>query len=143
METIMTPIHIEENVRRLEVYLSSADPEDQMFAKDRIRGGHCFVVAQRGDDQVFGPSRFVGYRDNSRTSHAANERKHGLETNAVISTALKAEPQGDDNLEREYRRFCERLGVKVHDRVKRTYWPADGAVVLRLERDTAERNQRQ
>jgi 5-methylcytosine-specific restriction protein A len=81
MELVQTVADIEENIGQLETYLNSpGSPEDQAFARSLIGAGRCFVALRRGDHLFFGPSRFVGYRNNSRMSHQSYPDKDGKET---------------------------------------------------------------
>src|SRR4051794_35948997 len=111
MEVVETPADIEANLRRLEAYLSSSHPEDREFAQALVRAARCLVVARRGDALIFGPSRFVGYRDNSRAEHEANEDKDGRETNDAVSRALQRDWVTDPRLEERYHEFCARIAV--------------------------------
>ena len=127
MEVVETRDDIEANLRQLELYLGSPDTADREFAHDLVRRGLCFVVAPRTGGLLFGPSRFVGYRDNSRAEHSANEEKDGKETNPAITIALHAELIEDAALEEQYRLFCQRIGVPYRDlagmNIRRKYWP--------------------
>jgi hypothetical protein len=126
MEPVETIEDIEENLRQLEAYLASADPEDRDFARSLVRRGLCFVVAQRDQGPLFGPSRFVGYRHNSRAAHTANEEKDGKETNPAITTLLGEDRAEDPGLDEAYRLFCEQVGVEYRDladmSIRRRYW---------------------
>lgn len=129
MEVVHTRADIEANLRQLETHLTSADPEDREFARSLIRLGRCFVATHRDDGRLFGPSRFVGYRDNSRAAHAANDDKDGKETNRAISSILGKTRAEDAELREEYRAFCQRVGVECRDltgtSIQRWYWPLD------------------
>ncbi len=87
------------------------------------------MVVHREDGLFFGPSRFVGYRGNSRAAHSVNEDKNGKETNPAITSVLRRELVESLELEGAYEQFCERVGVDYRDlagmNVRRRYWPAD------------------
>jgi hypothetical protein len=128
VDVVRTLAEIEENLLRLDAYLASADLDERDFARALVRRGRCFVVAHRYDGGLFGPSRFVGYRQNSRAAHAANDDKDGRETNPAI-TAIFGPRMEDAELEEEYRLFCQRVGIEYRDisgmRIRRWYWPLD------------------
>ena len=124
MEVIETLPELEANLRQLEEYLTSANPEEWEFARSLIRRGLCFVVTHRGERAFFGPSRFVGYKQNSLASHDANDEKHGRETNRAISALLEREPVEDEGMESEYHLFCERFGIELMNN-RRKYWLSD------------------
>src|SRR5262245_13347705 len=115
MPVVLSRADIEANLRQLEAYLRSPDASDRDFAEELIRNGRCFVVAGDGGQHLFGPSRFVGYANNTRTAHSGNDDKDGKETNPAISAVLHSEPEEDDVMEQEYREFCRRLGIHVRD----------------------------
>jgi len=126
VEVVQTLADIEGNLRQLEQYLASADPEDRNFARSLVRRGLCFVVAHRDQGAFFGPSRFVGYQHNSRAAHTANGDKDGRETNPAITAILGEDREEDAELEDAYRLFCERVGVEYRDTagmsIRRRYW---------------------
>jgi hypothetical protein len=106
--------------------LTSTNSDDRQFAQTLVRDGRCFVVASLDGFQIFGPSRFVGDRGNSRTKHKANRGKDSRETNPVLTRILGKNLIADRKLEKEYRRFCDRVGVKYKDlvgkKIQRKYW---------------------
>jgi hypothetical protein len=129
MEVVETLADIEANLRQLEAYMSGADSEDREFARALIRRGRCFVVVRRPEGLFFAPSRFVGYRTNTRAEHEANGDKDGKETNPVISAILGRELVEDSSFEQAYRQFCIRIGADYRDlagmHICRKYWPGD------------------
>ncbi len=129
MEVVETLAEIDANLQQLEAYLASADSADREFARSLIRRGLCFVVADRADGLFFGPSRFDGYRANTRDAHSLSEDKDGRETNPAITSILGRDHVESAELETAYERFCDRVGVEYRDltgmNIRRKYWPAD------------------
>lgn len=121
MEIVRTWQQIKDNLDTLERYRYSSDPEESEFYRDMIRRGRCFVVHQQGDTLRFGPSRFVGYIDNSRQKHLDNPHKDGKETNPEISRILGYSNTENRMLEQEHNRLCRDLGVVPYN-VRRSYW---------------------
>ena len=117
---------VEKNLSILEQYRNSSQEDERNFYLKIIERGICFVVSNLDGQLVFGPSRFIGYLNNSREAHLANEQKDGRETNPRISKILGGLPEQDDTLEEEYKKFCEGLGITPKDtgpfRIKRKYW---------------------
>ncbi len=99
MNPVTTRAQIEANLDRLERYRNSNDPSDREFYNGLLDQGICFVVQETDDRRVFGPSRFVGYVENDRERHLANEDKHGGETNQAIESILGTAPEIDHTLE--------------------------------------------
>jgi hypothetical protein len=126
VEVIQTLDDIEANLRRLEAYLGSADPDEREFARSLVRRGRCFIFADRDGRPIFGPSRFVGYSHNSREAHAANDAKDGKRTNPAISALLGRPEAGDAELEGKYRLFGQQVGARYRDlagmNIRRRYW---------------------
>jgi hypothetical protein len=83
-------------------------------------------VVPREDGLLFGPSRFIGYLNNSRAAHLANGDKDGKRTNPAISRTLHQGPVEDAHLEEAFRQFCEHFGVDYLDlegkNIRRRYW---------------------
>ncbi len=112
------------NIAKLQEYLT-ATGIDRDFAVNLIRNGICFVVTEHNGKLFFAPSRFVGYRNNSRHDHEHNADKDGRETNAAIEAILKAPPIPSQTLEREYERFCVSIGTQVRKApfgIVRKFW---------------------
>ena len=111
MKLVQTKQEIERNIDQLEKYRHSHNEHELAFYKPTIKGGICFVGSEHNGELVFGPSRFVGYANNTMVLHKDNEDKHGRDTNAAISRILGSEPVENDELEEEYRLFCDKIDV--------------------------------
>ena len=126
MNTVRSWRDIEANIEQLESYRHSTHAHEVDFYRDLIKRGICFVVTQRSGELAFGPSRFVGYRDNDVDSHKANKTKHGGETNQAINGIIHEEPTEDEHSEVEYRKLCAELGMQPSESgqfgVERKYW---------------------
>lgn len=130
MSVVTTLNDIKGNLWRLEAYLASTDPKEREFAQELVRLGRCFVVTSGPNGFLFAPSRFIGYRNNSRSVHLAyiaRGGRDGKKTTPIISKLLQQEPIQSTALEREYRRFCKRIGIAYRDlagtSIRRKYWP--------------------
>ncbi len=126
MAFVVTWEDIKRNLDQLEKYRLSKDRREVRDYQDLILRGICFVVYKSNDRLEFGPSRFVGYKDNNLDIHKANESKDGRETNPVISEILGEEPIEDKQTEKEFQQFCARMGLTPKSTgsfgIKRKYW---------------------
>lgn len=124
MELISCKTELAANIDKLREYLSAPGPDNE-FAVELIRSGICFVVTSKAGDVLFAPSRFVGYSQNSRHDHGANEDKDGRETNDAIEQLLGSPPLESEGLEQEYDQFCLSLGASLRKApfaVTRKFW---------------------
>lgn len=111
MDLITRKAELTENIARLRQYLKSSGA-DRGFALDFIRQGICFVVTEQDGKAFFAPSRFIGYRSNTRHDHVHNEDRDGRETNAALEAILLAPLAASDALEGEYDTFCASLRLR-------------------------------
>lgn len=128
MRLISERRELDANIDRLASYLSERDGANREFAEALIQRGICFVVAKKHGRPFFAPSRFVGYRNNSRHAHMGNDEKDGRETNDAIASVLRREPELNAQLEKEYMAFCATLDLEVRPTgnfgVSRKFWDA-------------------
>lgn len=108
---------------------------DAAWANDKRRGqygglvrlGKVLLPFLSGDQILFGPSRFLGYRNNSISKHLIREKRDGTETGPKIAKILRSEfgfrinNVEDEATDAHFIRLCDALGVKA-SRSKRTYW---------------------
>lgn len=121
METIATEIELIRNLNQVEKYLYEGNQEEKDFALSLIMRGRCFIAYYKRDEILFAPSRFIGYKENSLTSHVNNPDKDGRITNPNISKLLKIPLLPDEHIENEYLSFCHSLGITPNN-VPRKYW---------------------
>ena len=117
MKLIETLEELKENARTLSAYLRSGDTVKQSFAKDLVRRGKCFVVFEFEDGLKFFPSRFLGYKSNTREKHdhgKAMRLVDGKETNPRIDAILNCRSLPSEELKAGYVRFCESIGIHRH-----------------------------
>ena len=62
-------IDVVKNIYTLYSYAKSTVTEDKEWALQRFRQGRWYVVEPFGDTLLFAPSRFVGYKNNTREKH--------------------------------------------------------------------------
>jgi len=118
-----------ENVKVLDQYLCDTDSKiNREYALDRIKKGTCFVVIKAQEGYRFYPSRFIGYANNSRLIHDISY-KDGRITNVAIEAVIKTKPVFIEEMENEYIKYCNWLGIKSSDYgawgVMRKYWLLD------------------
>jgi len=126
MKCVRSLEELERNMDTLDRYLDSKVESEYDFALERVKRGVCFAARKSGGSYRFYPSRFIGYTGNTMDKHLNNDTKDGKVTNPVISAILGKKPLPDPGLERAYRAWCERLGVKTADKgafgKTRKYW---------------------
>jgi putative restriction endonuclease len=118
LETVQDWNQIETNLLKLDEYKKSAKSKE--YYSGLIQRGKNFVVFSDNGKLLFGPSRFVGYIDNSIASHENNGDKDGGVTDKAIIKLLGT-PVNSEWLEEEYLKFCKLLGIKTYNK-KRVYW---------------------
>ena len=126
MKTIDRLEELHENMATLEEYMQSNDRIEKAFHMDLIKRGICFVAYRKRNRYLFAPSRFLGYKHNTRSSHLRNDTKDGRETNPAISKVLHSKCKHDKELNRLYERFCTQLGFVAEETgsfgVARKFW---------------------
>ncbi len=129
METVESITEIEDNLNTLETYRRSASSRDSDFYQSLIKKAICFIMCKRGGPVLWGPSRFVGYKNNDINKHIANEEKDGKVTNPAISAILGKEPDKNIDAEERYQQHCRWLGFEPNAtgpfRKPRKYWVID------------------
>src|SRR5262245_4880364 len=115
------------NIRRLD-NLSQGTLDDREYHRNRLKKGLVFVWTRRAGEIIFAPSRFAGYKGNTRQRHDANTNKDGKDTNPVISELLGSYRRSV-LLEREFKDYCRRHNISPELK-RRQYW-IKGALVHR------------
>lgn len=117
---------IKYNMQVIDSYLNEGVDPEYTYALNLIKRGICFVVDDSSGRNKFYPSRFIGYTLNSRDKHDSNTRKDGKVTNPVISRIIGTKPEASQELEKEYRQYCEYLGIVAREAgtygVQRKFW---------------------
>lgn len=124
MELISKKEDMYENINTLQGYLNGSGAEHQ-FALDIIRSGICFVVTDNKGTSLFSPSRFVGYKNNTRQEHLNNGDKDGRKTNTSLNALLGEAPASNQGLEQMYEQFCLSIGVEIRKApfgIQRKFW---------------------
>lgn len=114
MKLIESREQLLENVATLKKYLTDNEQSNKAFAVEIIQNGMTFYVVQENNCFSFFPSRFIGYKKNSKTKHEqANAKKllDGKETNPRISKILAKKNINSEEAEKEYKKFCQHIGI--------------------------------
>ena len=110
----------------IDSYLNKAVDPEYTYALNLIKRGICFVADDSTGRYRFYPSRFIGYALNTRDKHDNNARKDGKVTNPAISSIVGKKPEPNPELEKEYRQYCDNLGIVARDAgtygVQRKFW---------------------
>jgi hypothetical protein len=107
------------NILTLDRYRQSPIPEFQDYFRRRIARGECYIACRVGGRRLFGPSRFIGYAENSKRRHDRNVYRHGTYTNAAIRSILNGEWAPSATLESEFQDFCRKHGIAPDDRTRK------------------------
>jgi hypothetical protein len=126
MELISRVDELRNNLMTLERYIHSTDEAETEFYHNLLKNGVCFVAYIKQGQNYFGPSRFLGYKSNDMSAHISNKEKDGRQTNPAINHILGSKPEPDKDLDSDYQRFCNALGIKIHLKgafgVERKFW---------------------
>jgi 5-methylcytosine-specific restriction enzyme A len=124
METIKSIHDLYDNLVTFESYRYSAKYSYEYLKF--LKRGTCFVIWQDGDKVLIGPSRFIGYLNNTIEKHENNEKKDGRITNPAISNILNVAPLINEAAEQLYVNHCHELGIETNSTgafgVTRKYW---------------------
>jgi len=124
MQIVKTLKDIMNNANKIDEYL--CDGANKEFAKELIKKDVYFLVVKKGSELRFYPSCYLGYKDNSHDKHINNDEKDRKEISQNITKITKYEPDSFSDLEIEYWRYCEKLGIVPNKGglfgVKRKYW---------------------
>lgn len=119
MTVVKSISEIKENLQLFEVYLCEGTDEEQSFSSELIRRGSCFIAYEIENEMRFAPSRYIGYANNTMSSHIHRD-KDGKETNPAITKLLRNLAQ-DADLEEKYLQYCNDLGLSPGNK-KRKFW---------------------
>lgn len=104
-------IDVVKNIYTLYSYAKSTVAEDKEWALQRFRQGRWYVVEPFGDTLMFAPSRFVGYKNNTREKHIFNHGD-GTQTNNKFRELKLYKEVTDDYLSEQFGLFMAKLGIE-------------------------------
>lgn len=104
-------IDVVKNIYTLYSYAKSTVAEDKEWALQRFRQGRWYVVELFGDTLMFAPSRFVGYKNNTREKHVFNHGD-GTQTNNKFRELKLYKEVADDYLSEQFGLFMAKLGIE-------------------------------
>ncbi len=104
-------IDVVKNIYTLYSYAKSTVTEDKEWALQRFRQGRWYVVEPFGDTLLFAPSRFVGYKNNTREKHT-NNHGDGTQTNNKFRELKLYKEIADDYLSEQFEYFMATLGIE-------------------------------
>ena len=126
VELVKSREDIKNNMQVIDKYLERKVDPEYSYALGLIKRGICFVVDDSSGRNRFYPSRFIGYAQNSRDKHDNNTSKDGKVTNPAITSILRMKPEPNLELAKEYREYCEYLGIVPRESgtygVQRKFW---------------------
>lgn len=104
-------IDVVKNIYTLYSYIKSSVVEDREWALQRFKQGRWFVVERFGNTLLFAPSRFVGYKNNTREKHTYNHGD-GKQTNSKFRELKLYKEATDDFLSEQFQHFLITLGIE-------------------------------
>ncbi len=117
---VTTKEQIINNMNTIDSYLNATGTTNCSDAKDLIKRGRSFAYRIIEGEYHFYPSRFIGYINETITSHKA-DMGDGKKTNPAITKALKTKLEKNEVLEKEYLKYLSKLGLGSYE-FKRRYW---------------------
>jgi hypothetical protein len=113
MRYVSSKEEIKRNLKELYSYRNSTNKKLKRFYESLLKRGICFVVIKGQYGKLcFGPSMFVGYRNNNFKKHIKNTQKHGTYTNKAIEHSAKMSFKNNGYLENRYVDLCTKQGFK-------------------------------
>lgn len=104
-------IDVVRNIYTLYSYTRGTVTEDREWALQRFKKGKWYVVELFGDTLLFAPSRFVGYKNNTREKHTSNHGD-GTQTNDKFKELKLYREVVDDYLSEQFESFMSSLGIE-------------------------------
>ena len=104
-------IDVVKNIYTLYSYTKSTVIEDREWALQRFKKGKWYVVEPFGDTLLFAPSRFVGYKNNTREKHTSNHGD-GTQTNEKFKELKLYREMVDDFLSKQFEHFMGSMGIE-------------------------------
>lgn len=104
-------VDVIKNIYTLYSYTIGDNTEYRDWAVQRFKQGQWFIVEPFGDTLMFGPSRFVGYKDNNIEKHQKNHGD-GKQTNKIFLERKIYKKIADEYISAEFEKFINRLGIE-------------------------------
>lgn len=108
---IESKIDVVKNIYTLYSYAKSTMAEDKEWALQRFKQGKWYVVEPFGNTLLFAPSRFVGYKNNTKEKHISNHGD-GTQTNNKFRELKLYKEITDDYLSKQFESFMTSLGIE-------------------------------
>ena len=108
---IESRVDVIKNIYTLYSYANSSEAEDKEWAIQRFSKGKWFVVEPFGNTLLFAPSRFVGYKNNTREKHISNYGD-GTQTNKKLCELSLYKEMSDEYLSEQFKCFMNTLGIE-------------------------------
>ena len=108
---IESRVDVINNIYTLYSYANSSEAEDKEWAIQRFSNGKWFVVEPFVNTLFFAPSRFVGYKNNTREKHISNYGD-GTQTNKKLRELSLYKEMSDEYLSEQFECFMKTLGLE-------------------------------
>ncbi|QST02683.1 HNH endonuclease (plasmid) [Pontibacillus sp. ALD_SL1] len=119
MHLIQSIEQLKENM--IAFQMSAEDPEQAEEYADYLKRARTILIWKNGEDLLFGPSRIIGYKENTLDRHKNHQHADGRDTNRRISKVLGGYYEENEQGEQWYRDHLKSLGVSPQKH-KRHFW---------------------
>lgn len=114
------------NIETLESYRVSQNQEEKKFYSYLFSRGKTFLLIRKNGEIFFGPSKFIGYKNNTldlyNTYKGSPVRTmSGVETNGAISELLKKRAKENLDFEKELIDYFAARNLKYNN-YKKKFW---------------------
>lgn len=146
MHPIENYSHLLENIKNLDSIFDNKNSRHYSEYLSLIRKGKVFLPYVTQNSIRFGPSRFLGYANNTVPTHLARKDKNGWDTTPRIRLTLRDEykfmiySKEDVEIDCLFQEFCSSLGI-TPDNGKRSYWVTPDVANWLEKRKIAEQSQ--
>lgn len=125
-EVISSIDELIKNIETLESYRVSQNQDEKKFYSYLFSRGKTFLIVRKEDKILFGPSKFIGYKNNSMDLFY-KYRGHpirtmtGVETNGIISELLNKRPKPNTEFEEILKDYYVERNLKYNN-YKKKFW---------------------
>jgi predicted N-acyltransferase len=109
-----------ENIKTMQQYLDSDIAEEKAFARELVKKGRSMLIYKVNGQNHFGPIRFLGFKNNSKSAHIENENREVRDASHAIQLVM-GKPFTHAAIEKEFNSYADTFkGPTLKS--KRKYW---------------------
>ena len=134
LELIGTLEEIIVNVRTFHKYNNSISEDERKFYKNKIKSGSNFIYYEENGEQMFCPSKFVGYKGNDYTKFykdGSYTKRSGNYADIRINKVLGRLAKPDDSLLKE---LSQIIDINTNrNKKKQCFWILSDMIQLKIK----------